>query len=42
MPKENVDTKGSDGFIQKPFKNKDFIEYIEKKLKEFEEKNLRP
>ena len=37
-PKDNVNLEDSDGFIQKPFKSKEFIDYIQKILKEWPKK----
>jgi len=34
-PKESVNLEGSDGFVQKPFKNKELLQYIDNILKKF-------
>ena len=37
-PKEGLDLKGSDGYIQKPFNNKEFIDYIKNVLQKWSKK----
>ena len=37
-PKESVNLEGSDGFIQKPFNNKELLQCIEDVLKNFSKK----